>query len=177
MKQTMSVRKWDKNLVNEIKGLGGEDITKCIQCGKCTALCPPASVDVAYLYRKLFLMIQLGLREQVIDNPTPWGCTLCSRCTELCPRGANPSHLILAIRRLQAKELSLPMSSVEGVMSLVKTGHGVISEYGRKLRRQVGLPEEPPSAIKSKQALEEIRTILAHSKVADLGLIQDQGKI
>ena len=172
MIQTINVTKGDKNLIKEITELGGGDITKCIQCGKCTALCPPASVDMAYRYTKLIRMIEFGLRERLIDDPTPWGCTLCNRCFELCPRQANPSHAILAIRRLQASELALPMSSAEGVMSLVKTGHGVISEeYGRNLRKQVGLPEEPPSVIRCEQAREEIRTILAHSKVAELGLI------
>ena len=171
MTQTINVTKGDKNLIKEITELGGGDITKCIQCGKCTALCPPASVDMAYRYIKLIRMIELGLREQLIEDPTPWGCTLCNRCFELCPRQANPSHTILAIRRLQASELALPMSSIEGVMSLVKTGHGVFSEHGRELRKQVGLPEEPPSAIRSEQAREEIRTILSNSKLADLGLI------
>ena len=63
------------------------------------------------------------------------------------------------------------MSSLEGVMSLLKTGHGVISGKGKELRTKVGLRENPPSAIQNAEALEEIKTILSHTQLVDMGIV------
>jgi heterodisulfide reductase subunit C len=171
MSQTIDLTKGDKTLIKEIIELGGDSILKCYECNECTALCPPRSIDNMYRFIRLIRMVKFGLRERLIDDPAPWGCTLCNRCTELCPRKVNPSHIILAIRRFQAKELAIPMSSLEGLVNILKTGHGVISDAGKYLRKKVGLVEEPASAIKDPKALEEVRTILSRTKLAELGLV------
>ena len=159
-------------LIEEITELGGGDgLKKCLACGQCMSLCPPRTVDDAYRFTRFIRMIKLGLRERLIDDSSPWECTFCNRCTEFCPKKANPFFTIVAIRRLQAKELAVPMSSFEGVMSLLRSGHGVISEGGKELRMKVGLPENPPSAIQYPEALEEIKTILIHTKLVDMGIL------
>lgn len=159
-------------LIEEITELGGgEGLRKCSSCGQCVALCPPRFVDNKYRYTRFIRMIKLGLRDDIIDDVTPWECTFCNRCTEFCPKGAKPFNTIVALRRLQAKELAIPMSSFEGVMGILKNGHGVISKAGKELRKKVGLPENPPSAIKYPEAIEEIKTILSHTKLVDMGIL------
>lgn len=171
MLQTIDLTKGDKTLIKEIIELGGEGILKCYECNECTALCPPRSIDSVYRYIRLIRIVKLGLREKLIDDPAPWGCTLCNRCTELCPRKVNPSHIILAIRRFQAKELAIPMSSLEGLVNILRTGHGVISDAGKQLRKKVGLAEEPTSAIQDPKALEEVKILLSHTRLLELGLV------
>ena len=171
MIETIS-REESRALIEEIIGLGaGDGIKKCFTCGQCVALCPPRAEDPEYRYTKFIRIIKHGLRERLLDDPAPWECTSCNRCTEFCPKQASPFLTIIAIRRLQSKELALPMSSLEGVMNLLRSGHGVISEHGKELRRKVGLNENPPSAIQHPEALKEIETILKHTKLVDMGVL------
>ena len=159
-------------LIEEITELGGGDgLKKCLACGQCVAFCAPRSVDHNFRFTKFIRMIKLGLRETLLDDRAPWECTSCNRCTEFCPRQASPFLTVIAIRRFQSSELAFPMSSLEGVMSILRTGHGVISEHGKELRIKVGLPENPPSAIQNTKALEEIKTILSHTKLVDMGVL------
>lgn len=174
MAETVKLTKGDRNLVKQIIELGGKDILKCLQCGKCTAACPSASVDAAYRFRKLTHMAELGLRERVIEDPYPWGCTLCNRCTEFCPKKVNTASLILALRRFQATELAIPMLTLDGLMGIMKTGHGIISEEGKKLRTRLGLPEDPPSAMTDPKALEEVKKILTRTRLVEMGLISGE---
>ena len=115
-------------------------------------------------------MVRLGLREELLDTVSTWECTSCNRCTELCPKNATPFLTIVAIRRLQSRELAFPMGTVDGVRNLIRTGHGVIAEKGKENRMKIGLSENPPSAIQDTKALEEIKTILSHTKLADIGI-------
>ncbi len=171
MSEIIDLTKGDKTLVNEIIGLVGDGILKCFECNKCSALCPPRSMGNMYRYMKLIRMIKLGLRDKLMEDPSPWGCTLCNRCTEWCPKKADPSLIIVAIRLIQAKELAVPMSTIEGLMSLIKSGHGVFNEKGEELREKVGLPKNPPSAIQNPIALEELKTILSKTKLVDMGIL------
>ena len=142
-------REESRALIEEIMELGaGDGIKKCFTCGQCVANCPPRAVDPEYRFTKFIRTIKHGLRERLLDDPAPWECTSCNRCTEFCPKQATPFLTIVAIRRLQSKELAFPMSSLEGVMNLLRSGHGVISEHGKELRMKVGLNENPPSAIR-----------------------------
>ncbi len=63
------------------------------------------------------------------------------------------------------------MSTIEGLMSLIKSGHGVFNEKGEELREKVGLPKNPPSAIQNPIALEELKTILSKTKLVDMGIL------
>ena len=165
-------REESQALIEEIIELGGGDgIKKCFTCGQCISLCPPRAVDPEFRFTKFIRTIKLGLRERLLDDVSPWLCTSCNRCTEFCPKQATPFLTIVAIRRLQSSELAFPMSSLEGVMNLLRSGHGVISEHGKELRMKVGLPENPPSAIQNPKALEEINTILSHTKLVDMGVL------
>ncbi len=171
MIETVS-REDSKALIEEIVELGaGDGIKKCFTCGQCVSLCPPRAVDHNYNFMKFIRTIKHGLRERLLDDPSPWLCTSCNRCTEFCPKQATPFLTIVAIRRLQSSELAFPMSSLEGVMNLLRSGHGVISEHGKELRMKVGLPENPPSAIQNPKALEEINIILSHTKLVDMGVV------
>ena len=42
---------------------------------------------------------------------------------------------------------------------------------GREARKKVGLPEKPPTTDSDEKALQELKTILKNSKLAELGLI------
>ena len=52
---------------------GGETLLTCIQCGTCGGSCP-SGPDMDYSPRKLFAMIDAGMKEEVLRSNTPWFC-------------------------------------------------------------------------------------------------------
>ncbi len=78
--------------------LGGEGIRKCYQCGSCTAICP-ISEHYMISFRKSIKYAQLGLKEKLSSDLTPWLCYACGECSNSCPRDANPSELMMTLRR------------------------------------------------------------------------------
>ena len=78
--------------------LGGEGIRKCYQCGSCTAICP-ISEDYMTSFRRSIKYAQLGLEKKLSSDLTPWLCYACGECSNSCPRDANPSEIMMSIRR------------------------------------------------------------------------------
>jgi polyferredoxin len=53
------------------------DPEKCVQCGRCEALCPTFSLD----------------RDSIKKGGTRVTCTKCGRCVDACPKGAISYHI------------------------------------------------------------------------------------
>jgi len=93
----MSVRV-DPDLREELKAYGGDDVSACMNCGNCTAICP-LSKDSTVFPRKAIRYMQLGMKEKLLQSPEPWLCYYCGECSETCPREANPGETMMAARR------------------------------------------------------------------------------
>lgn len=161
----------DPELIGEIKELGGEELLECIQCAKCAAACPMVLAGFSFFNKKVIQAINLGLREELLDDSSIWACQSCNRCTEICPREVNPFEVVQAMRRVAFREFALPTMAINGLKSLYDTGHAVYMSGAGNTRAKVGLPEKPPSTIADEKALQEIKTIIQNSAVADLGII------
>jgi len=156
--QEMIMELWAKNLI------------ACMQCGACASICPLARVGFEWYNRKLIKAIMLGMKDELLDDPTPWACVACNRCTEICPRNVSPFEVMFAMRRLMVEEFAVPTLAIEGMRSLYEHGHAVYMT-GREARKKVGSPEKPPTTDAYPEALQEIKTILKNTKLAELGLI------
>lgn len=95
----------DFEFVQEIRKLGGASLTKCFQCGTCTAICPIASESRKFP-RRFIRDVQLGLADRVIRSLDPWLCFYCGDCTETCPRDADPGAVMMAARRYAIRKYS-----------------------------------------------------------------------
>ena len=82
----------------EIAQFGSEDITKCFNCGHCTAICSLSGAEAAFP-RKTIRYAQLGLRDKLLASPEPWLCYYCGECSQTCPRQANPGEIMMTLRR------------------------------------------------------------------------------
>jgi nitrate reductase gamma subunit len=87
-------------LADEVIELGGDGIRNCYQCGTCTAVCPLSETSSTN-FRKTIKYVQLGLKEKLLGDMTPWLCYYCGDCQASCPRNANPSEIMAAVRRYQ----------------------------------------------------------------------------
>ncbi|MDY7107083.1 MAG: 4Fe-4S dicluster domain-containing protein [Planctomycetota bacterium] len=88
----------DPNLRQEMILYGAEDLTKCINCGNCTAVCALSEGDNTFP-RQTIRHLQLGLKDKLLAAPEPWLCYYCGECTDTCPRDANPGEIMMATRR------------------------------------------------------------------------------
>lgn len=76
-----------------------EKLRVCIQCGTCTASCASAYA-MDYTPRQIWRMVQLGLRDEVLNSKTFWLCSTCYACTVRCPRGIPLTETVGALKRM-----------------------------------------------------------------------------
>ncbi len=94
----------------------------CIQCGTCSATCPTAFA-MDYSPRQVWRMVNLGLRDEVLNSRTYWLCTTCKSCQVRCPRGIDIMESMIALKEYSVeKAVNVP----EGMLQF---GDGVVSNY------------------------------------------------
>ncbi|MFC1917589.1 (Fe-S)-binding protein [Chloroflexota bacterium] len=57
----------------------------CLECGKCSSICPVAKYDPSFSPRVLIENALLGLDDDVTYNRELFSCLTCSACSEKCP--------------------------------------------------------------------------------------------
>ncbi|MFH1624254.1 MAG: 4Fe-4S dicluster domain-containing protein [Pseudomonadota bacterium] len=92
-----------RNFGEAISKLSGEDIYACYQCGKCTAGCPVV-MEMSHTPNQIMRLIQLGLKEDVLNSRTPWLCASCETCTTRCPKEVDIAKIMDTLRILGRKE-------------------------------------------------------------------------
>ncbi|WP_347488363.1 4Fe-4S dicluster domain-containing protein [Desulfoscipio sp. XC116] len=79
--------KYDLKFAREIYSLeNGSYIKQCMQCGMCAISCATRDI-MDYSPRRLFNLIKLGKKDEVMQANTFWYCTSCCTCLVRCPRG------------------------------------------------------------------------------------------
>ena len=150
----------DKEFSEKIKAAGGESLEYCFQCGTCTGSCPSGR-RTPYRVRQLIRKTNIGLKDEVISDPTLWMCTTCYACQERCPRDIKIVDVVKLARNEAAKAgFMAPAHKMTGSF-VIKSGHGVpINDATMELRKRVGLGELPPTTHSFPEALEEVQKIV-----------------
>lgn len=160
-----------EDFIAEIRGFGGTELRECIQCAKCASICPMALAGFPFFNKKVVQAVLSGAREMLLDDSSVWACQSCNRCSEICPRQVNPFEIVLAMRRVAVREFAVPALTTDGLASLYKFGHAVYLKESGSSRRQVGLPEIPPTTLADAAALAELRAILHKTDLAAIGIV------
>lgn len=58
---------------------------RCLECGKCTSLCPISHYDPGYSPRAMIEEALLGLQDEIIFNKRLFSCLTCETCSQMCP--------------------------------------------------------------------------------------------
>jgi Fe-S oxidoreductase len=96
----------------------------CLDCGKCTGICPVSRVDVTYSPRSTIERVLAGRPEDLINDRYLWSCLTCGLCTTLCPSDVDYPAFVLAARA-EARQASVEgayahnavMQELMGIMS------------------------------------------------------------
>jgi heterodisulfide reductase subunit C len=87
-----------RELRGYIKEQTGREVTACMQCGTCSAVCPVArfmDLPPALLIKAVQTRyIDLGSLKSI------WVCVSCMTCVDKCPRDVAPGLVIEALRQL-----------------------------------------------------------------------------
>ena len=148
------------DFAKEIAAAGGEEVKMCFQCGTCTAGCPSGR-QTAYRVRKLMRMAQLGLKEQIVNSEELWQCSTCYTCVERCPRQVPIVDIVIALRNIAVAEGHMYDNHKKTAQNLASYGHTVpVQDKISALRKNLGLPEVPPTVLANAAAKADLDKIL-----------------
>jgi len=98
---------------NRIKELSGQDVSHCIQCGKCSAGCP-ISPEMDLQPNQVIHLIQVNDRDTVLRSSTIWLCASCQTCSVRCPDRIDVAGVMDSLRKLALEE-KVPPGEAPGV--------------------------------------------------------------
>lgn len=97
----------DLHFIDFVRKTSGSDLSTCMQCGSCTAVCE-LSPEIEPYPRKEMIWAAWGLKDQLMTDPDIWLCYNCGDCTSTCPRDVKPGDVLAAIRQATWMHFSRP---------------------------------------------------------------------
>lgn len=99
----ISDRTYDEEFVKKLEEISGEAVSKCMQCGTCSAMCPMYEhTDLPP--RQIMLLSHYGMKDKITAANTVWLCATCNACFAKCPRGLDLTKVMEAIRQIALRE-------------------------------------------------------------------------
>ncbi len=102
------------------KLIGGQDLTTCFQCAKCSAGCP-VSDKVNIQIHEVMRMLVFGLKE-VLQTDMVWLCTTCYTCQERCPQGIDITDILFGLKNMAYRKGMAPSGYVTSAKALYDVG-------------------------------------------------------
>ncbi len=99
--EKMPVR--DQAFSRRIKAESNANLERCYQCSACSDGCPVAYA-MDYLPNQIIHMVQLGLKEKVLQSTAIWLCASCETCATRCPNEIDIVRLMDALRMESVNE-------------------------------------------------------------------------
>ncbi len=150
----------DPEFLDKVIEAGADRLRTCIQCGTCSSVCPSGR-RTAFRTRELVRKALLGLKDEVLSSPDLWLCATCLTCLERCPRQIKVTDAIIIMRNMAVKEGYMLPQHRKTSQKLLETGHAVpLDDANQAIRKELGIPEIPPTTHSSEKALHDVQTIL-----------------
>ena len=93
----------EKDFLSRVVAESGQNLSACIQCGKCSGGCPITSAEVGGP-RRLVAQILYGAKRQALQDPTWWYCVACGTCMTRCPVEINMYRVATALCEMAERE-------------------------------------------------------------------------
>lgn len=131
--------RFQRTLEREFQAAG---LSKCHQCGVCTATCPVREIEEKFNPRKIIKLAKLGLKDLVLDNEFIWLCSMCFMCEERCPQDVKPPDVMTVLRNIAAKENKIPTNVVKLMEVLAENGRIYpLDDFMLEIREEDNLPK------------------------------------
>jgi len=125
----------------------------CLQCAKCSGLCPAARVEPAFNPRSVVLSLLNATWRKLLTPDSPiWACCVCLSCDEFCPQDVKPHEVVVWLRNQAFGCGAVPQGVSLTVERVRRTGASVAVGRGLARRRQQAAlpefsPQPPPSQL------------------------------
>jgi len=106
----------DTSFAQQIKEVSGENLDRCYQCFTCSLGCP-VSPDMDHYPDQVIRMVQLGLKEQVLNSSAIWLCLGCETCVARCPNEIDILRVMDTLREMALGE------NIKGKVPIIPTFH------------------------------------------------------
>ena len=93
----------DLAFAREVEERSHAHLARCYQCNACSSGCPSA-YQMDYTPHRLLRMVQLGLKDRVLNSNTFWICLSCETCATRCPNDIEIVLVMDALREMALKE-------------------------------------------------------------------------
>lgn len=92
----------------------------CVDCGKCTTVCPVAHLDPDFTPRLLVVKAMEGIENDPDTKKNMWACLTCEMCKSMCPYKVNYSGYIQGLRAKSFGVDAQPVCSQGGLIHTVQ---------------------------------------------------------
>lgn len=101
-------------------------VLRCLECGKCTAVCPISFHDHKFSPRRTVGRALMRHDEALLTDDRLWACVTCLHCSQVCPAGVAYADLTLAVRTEAGK-----------------LGHAPVCTHGEAIHGWMRMMESP----------------------------------
>lgn len=92
----------------------------CVECGKCTTVCPVAKYDTSFAPRTIVLRAMEGIVDNIAKDRDIWTCITCEQCNAMCPYKVDYTGFIRGMREEAVELGAAPLCSQGGVIHAVQ---------------------------------------------------------
>jgi Fe-S oxidoreductase/coenzyme F420-reducing hydrogenase delta subunit len=92
----------------------------CVECGKCTTVCPVAKYDSNFAPRTIVIRSMEGIVDNIANDRDIWTCTTCDQCNSMCPYKVDYTGFIRGLREEAVEFGAAPLCSQGGLIHSVQ---------------------------------------------------------
>jgi len=92
------------------------DVLCCLECGKCTAVCPVSRVGDSFSPRSMMSLVVVGEYESLPEDKRAWDCLTCGQCQLPCPHNIDFSVFCRKLRREAVSSGNAGVPSHDGAL-------------------------------------------------------------
>ncbi len=110
---TLAIQKtYDTTFIEELERASGQQVSRCYQCGNCSASCAYTH-DYDYPVNQVMRLVQLGQREIVLGSRSIWLCASCQACSTRCPCNIDVARVMESLRIMSRREDSVSQKDIQ----------------------------------------------------------------
>ncbi len=133
----------------------------CVECGKCTSVCPAAEFNPEFAPRLIVVKALEGV-EGLAGEKDIWSCLTCEMCSSVCPYKVDYSNFVRGLRSEALAHGAVPVCSQGG---LIQTMGRIMTEPDLKQNRLNWLENEPDLKVAQKGDVYYFMGCLPHLEI------------